>query len=1004
MLTISLRSLCAGASLAAITLALATPSAAFAQATEQTPESQTEDAGQQATAEEVAGPLETPEDAEAEIVVTGSRIARPEFDTPNPITSFTAASIEQSGLTNVTDFLVQNPALIGSSTSADNSGSNAGFGTTGINLLNLRNLGTNRTLVLVDGRRHVSGLPGSAAVDINTIPTDLIERVDVVTGGASAVYGADAVSGVVNFVLKRNFDGISARGQAGISEQGDTGNRFGSVTVGKNFAGDRANVAVSYEFSEEDRVNSFDRRRTGDPLFSFSLVRDPGDIPDVAGRPDRVLTNNLRYADSSTDGAIDIDFDGIPEFTGTGAVYDRGRLLPSSNGLTQGGSSTPLAGYQGDLRGKTRRHNVNVLTSFEVSDALRVFAQGKYVDTLGFSIAQPTFDFFTYITPENPFIPINIAAVAPDGVLLSRDNFDLGVRGETVKRETLRGVVGADGRISPNARYEVSYVYGQTKTNNRSDNFRLSDRYFAALDAVIDPATGRPTCRSNLTPAGNIDPNNFDAPATTFRPGAGSGCAPINFFGENVISQAALDFVTVDLINLSKVSQNVVSGSISGDFGGQFELPGGPVRFAIGAEYREEKSRFVSDPFLQTGEVADIGQILPESGSFDVKEVFAELNVPILADLPFAETLSFGAAVRLSDYSTVGTTTTWKLDGIYAPIRDISFRGTYSKAVRAPNVSELFSPINGTFAFIDDPCDPINLPEGTSTRVANCNAALTALGINPGTFNPVNDPTATVSLPGRAGGNRELGEEEATSWTAGAVLRPSFLRGFTASFDWYDIELKDAVNTASAQDIVDLCVDQPTLDNVFCDAITRDPQTGFISDFFVAPQNVAEFETSGADLNLNYRFAPSATFGTFNLRVVANYLDTLSFVPTIGADVDIDRGEAFAPKYSGTADLTWTRGPVTLNYGVNYFSRTRRFTTEQTDANPDIADPSLIFFKRRLEHDFQGSVRAGEAFSFYAGVNNLSNEKPSPGSASYPVSFIGRYFYAGARIRFNAPF
>lgn len=292
--------------------------------------------------------------------------------------------------------------MIGSSTSSDNSGSNAGFGTTGVNLLDLRNLGTNRTLVLVDGRRHVAGLPGTAAVDINTIPTDLIERIDVVTGGVSAVYGADAVSGVVNFVLKRNFDGISARGQIGIPQQGDAGTRFAAITAGKNFAGDRANISLSYEFNEEDRVNAFDRRRSGDPLSSFGLVRDPTDFPDDPARPDRVLTNNLRYADSSTDGAIDIDFDGIPEFTGTGAVYDRGRLLRSSGGLTQGGSSTPLAGYQGDLRGKTRRHNVNVLTSFEISDALRVFAQGKYADTLGFSVAQPTFDFFTYYHAGKP--------------------------------------------------------------------------------------------------------------------------------------------------------------------------------------------------------------------------------------------------------------------------------------------------------------------------------------------------------------------------------------------------------------------------------------------------------------------------------------------------------------------------------------------------------------------------------------------------------------------------
>lgn len=976
------------ASVAAIVLAGVSP--AFAQ----------DSSGQTALpqAEDVATPTQQPSDDI--VVITGSRIARPETSSPNPVTSFSAATLEQSGRTNLTDFLVQNPALIGSTTSADQSGSTGGFGATGTNLLNLRNLGTDRTLVLVDGRRHVAGLPGSASVDINTIPKDLLERVDVQTGGASAIYGADGVSGVVNFILKRNFEGIRVRGQAGISEDGDAGNRFASITVGKNFADGRGNIALSYEFTDDDRLNSFDRARGGDPLATFSLVRNPDDFPDSPTVYDRVLLNNLRYADSSRDGAVDLNLDGIPDFTGTGAVYDRGRLLPSSGGLTQGGSSTPIAGYQGDLQPQNRVHNVNVISSFEFSDAFRVYAQGKYARTESFSVAQPSFDFSTYLAPDNAYLIERFgAAGAANGAFLSRDNFDLGVRGESTERETWRGVIGAEGGITGNARYDLSYTYGQTSSTFLSTNYRLADRYFAALDAVRDPVSGQIVCRSTIT-GGNIDPNNFDGPATTFTPGAGSACRPLNLLGENVASQAALDFINVDLLNSYKVQQHVVSGSISGDFGALFELPGGPVGFAIGAEYRKEISDFVSDPFLQRGELADIAQIAPERGSFDVKEVFAELRAPLLSDLPFAHTLEFNAAVRLSDYSTVGNTSTWAFSGIYAPVRDLRIRGTYSQAVRAPNITELFAPTNGTFSFIDDPCDPTNLPEGTSFRAANCTATLAAAGLTPAqiaAFNPVSDPTATVSLPGRVGGNPNLAEETARTWTAGIVLQPSFLRGLTITADWYDIRLENAVRTATAQEIVDLCVDQPTLDNVYCQSVTRSGTTGYVSDYLVGPQNVAAFETAGLDMSINYAF-DAGKIGRFNVRLQGNYLDKLTFVPTPGADVENSKFTDFVPEYSGNFDLTWTNGPVTLNYGLTYFSKTRRYTEDQLRANPDIADPQYFWYREKWEHDLQASFAVNDRFGFYFGVNNLTDEKGDVARIAYPYSEIGRYFYAGARI------
>ncbi len=965
-------------------------------------------------AEEVA-----PEDA---IVVTGSRIARPELNVANPIVAITAEAIEKTGQVNITDILIRNPALTASAGSSLAGGANANFGETGGNFLDLRNLGQNRTLVLVNGRRHVAGIPNSAAVDINSIPQDLIEKIDVLTGGASAIYGADGVSGVVNFVMKRNFEGLTARAQTGISSRGDAASQLISVVAGKNFADNKGNIAVAYEYNNSNRVSSFDRNFSGNPLKNFGIFTNTADfLPDpITGDPvddpnifDRIPYNNLTWADSAPDGAVDLDGDFIPDFTGSGLPYDRGIVLRSASGRAIGGSNTPTAGYFGDLQPKSQRHAGNILASFEVSPALRLFAEGKYVQAKAFSVGQPSFDFFTVLAADNAYLNDRFGAgAAPDGAFLTRDNLDLGLRGESNKRETYRGVIGADGAISDNARYEISYVYGQTKSRNTQTSNLIADRYFAALDAVRDPVSGNIVCRSTLDGTANIDPNNFDQQASTFTPGAGSICRPLNFLGSGVASQEALDFVLAENTNRSKIQQHVVSGSVSGDFGALFSLPGGPVGFAFGAEYRKEKSTDTPDQLIQDGSFRDFAAVAPSSGKFDVKEIFAELSAPILADVPFAKLLSVSAAARVSDYSTVGTTYTWKFDGIYAPIDDIRFRGSYSQAVRAPNIGELFQPNSGTFLFVTDPCDVTRLNDGTSTRAANCATILSGLGLSAAqiaTFSPSTDAQNTTTRRGLVGGNPDLTEETAKTWTAGVVVRPSFIPGLTMTFDWYDIAIKGAVNTPTATELADLCVDQPTADNRFCENIFRATGTGFVLGdgndpqqrigFIVGPENVANFKTAGADFSVRYAFSPSENLGDFAFNLNGGYLDSITFVPSIGAETDDDILESYNPRWRGSASVDWKLGNFSLNYGVTYFSKTRRFTTEQIEANPDLTDPRFFFFKERWEHDIRAAFELDEGFQFYGGVNNLFDELPALGSLSYPVSGIGRYIYVGAKVR-----
>jgi len=978
-----------------------------------------------ASAQDIASPGNTVASDEETIIVTGTRIAvDPNLETANPIVSISADAIENSGLTNVTSLLAQTPALFNSETNFDAAGSQARFGAAGVNLLDLRNLGPNRTLVLVNGRRHVAGVPGEAAVDINTIPVALIDRIDVLTGGISAIYGGDGVSGVVNFIMKRDFEGMDFRAQQGISKFGDAPSTFISGTVGKNFDGGRGNIALSYEYRRDGRV-SFADRPFGQPDASF-FVRNPNDIPDDPNVPDEVPLSDIRYFGSSPDGAVFVTFFPLfipstpPDFRGGGQPYNGGLFLPEAGFLGVGGDDTSVAAYQGDLQAGTSQHNFNILTSYELTPSVRLYAEGKYLTSKAFTVAQPSFDFFTYVQSDNPFIPASIqAAIAPgnfgifglpDGVLVNRDNFDLGTRNERISRDLFRGVLGFDGDLSDNIRFDVSYVYGQNKFTFINENNRLADRYFAALDAVDEGQflTGTPNgnivCRVDLT-GGPISFVNFGYGAQTFTPGDGS-CQPLNIFGEGVASQAALDFINVDLRNHVKLEQHVINGYISGDFGDRLELPGGPVSFALGGEYRKEKSSFRPDDIAKqsidfdpmTSVLADLALLADEDGSFDVWEVFGEVKLPILSDVPFAHRLDVGAAIRFSDYSTIGSTTTWKVDGSWAPIPDIILRGTYSEAVRAPNITELFAPTQGGFSFLTDPCSPVNVNNGSEFRAANCRALIEGLGVDYDSFDFDSSIDASAGILGVSSGNPDLKEEKAKTWTAGVVLQPQAVPRLAVSFDWYDIRLTNAVNVASLQQTTEFCVDAPSIDNAFCNNITRDPTTGYVVNYLVRPENVAFFETAGADMTVAYS-VDAGKLGSIALRGTVGYLDKLKFLPANGGTVDIDRGEAGAPKWLGTGDITWSLDNFQVNYGLNYVSHQRRYEYDVTANDPDIVDPQYLYIRSVMTHDLQFSATTSdEKATFYVGVNNLTNELPSIGEAQYPVSFLGRFFYAGIRI------
>lgn len=948
-----------------------------------------------------------------EIVVTSSRIRQSRDTFSNPVVAIDAEAIQQSGTTSLSNFLKEQPALVGSRDAHDAAGSNAFIGGTGLSLLDLRNLGYARTLVLVDGRRHVAALPGTAAVDVDTIPIALVDRIDVQTGGASAIYGADGVSGVVNFVMKKDFEGVDAKAQFGRSSHGDAESRIYSVAAGKNFAAGRGNISFALEQASEERLHSHRRSFAGTSSY-VSFVENPADPDDDPSVPDRVPMRDVRFWDSSPHGGIFIDEFDRPQFNGDDTPFDIGTLPQPGPGLPpirpylqQGGDGTPTYGYVGDLLPEIDRRTANLFVTYELSPAARLFGELKYSRSESYSQSSPTFDFFLEIGADNPFLPPNIAArVAETGVpaiYMSRDHFDLGIRSENIERDTFRSVLGIGGDLTDRIRYEVSYVYGETKVDNRIGNNRYNDRFAAAIDAVRDPVTGERVCRSSLDPT--AEPPNLwwqewdtyqPAPGTwagSFTPGPNSGCVPINLFGHGSVSEEAAAWIMTDSLSRSKIDQHVVQAYLSGDTGAWFELPAGAPGFALGVERREEASK--STPPLEDTLGLTFGNVLlPTHGRYDVSEVFAELNIPLIERRPFAERLSLDGAVRFSDYSTTGSATTWKTGLIWAPTTDIAFRATVAEATRAPNIDELFDPGGQNFGGISDPCDTNRLDEGSSTRAANCAALLTGLGVDPTTFRDQN--SATVA--GISHGNPDLEEEIAKTKTIGVVVRPRFVPNLSLSIDWYDIKLTNAISVASAQEMARICVDSPTLDNEFCDLITREAGTGRITGFVQSPLNVARFTTEGYDFTVDYRLETDR-IGAFDFRVVGNKLEDLTFIHLPDSEPDPEAGEADAPEWQANFDLTWQLDSLLVHYGVNYFAETYRYSFQQRRANPDMVAREYRKYDARFTHDMQVRYGFANGLSVYAGVDNLTNQKPDIGALFYPVSAVGRYWYVGATFK-----
>lgn len=981
----------------------------------------------------------TGEDLRDVVVVTGSRIARPALEAPAPVTSITSDNIQRSGETNLSELLNEVPALVGSIDNDDST--NANIGSTGLNNLNLRNLGANRTLVLVNGRRHVGGSGSSTAVDINTIPVDLIERVDVLTSGTSSIYGADAVTGVVNFIMRDDFEGVSVRAQGGLTpDHGDAENYFASIAAGKNFGDGRGNIVAAFEYSNESGIDSSDRDFASSQFFA--LLDNPDFDPNGPDIRQRIFLQDATIAFAAPGGAVALDFfDGFDllfDLEGDGDPYDLGQPVTFRN--TIGGSATRISDLTGSLTSDIKRYVGNVNARYDFNPNVRGFLEMKFAEVDSAAESSPAFsDLVPILVNENPFTPqaiVDAAATAGvDTVFISHDLFELGRRGEEARRRTYRIAGGIETKVFPgsfdNLGLDFSVVYGRTSEQFTATNNLVLDRFYAALDAVNDPATGRPTCRTNLDPSAlppqipfpggfgflgffdafntAVTPDNFGT-TPFFTPGPASGCQPLNLFGLGNASQSAIDFVNDDSLRKARIEQLVLSATLHGDTSGVIDLPAGPIGFAAGLEYRDEESSD-TPPLIDTAGLTFGNRIFPTTGTYDVFEGYAEVSVPLFADKAFAKLLRVDGAVRVSDYSTVGSTLAWHAGGVYSPFDDLRFRGTYSIAVRAPNIGELFSPQNQSFFLPDDPCDIDNIPLAADPglRAANCAAILAPLGVDPTTFE--GDDILNATFPGLVGGNPDLTEEKAKTWTVGLVYQPGWLNGFSFAADYFKIGISDGIITPASQDIVDQCVDLASINNGFCSLIQRRADGG-LSFLEVVPVNVASFETSGVDYEMNYAFDPAdiglPNIGRFNLRYVGSYLERLDVVSLPGQAADEERDESTtllgddAPVHVGALDLTWFYDRLSMNYRWRY--RDRIFRDEIDEFDAAAAQGVILFEPARTSalstHDVQIRYELRDGAEIYAGVNNFLDQEPDIGSIGTPVNPVGRFVYGGFSLRF----
>ncbi len=1000
-----------------------TPSPADNSATPQIPETTTPPEGQtvipstSATGENV----ETAQD----IVVTGSRIPQPNLTSASPVTVVTAQEVKLQGTTRTEDLINSLPQSFAAQ------GSNISNGATGTATVNLRGLGSSRTLVLVNGRRLMPGDPRSPVADINFIPAPLIQRVDVLTGGASSVYGADAVSGVVNFIMDTSFRGLRLDAQSSVfmHENGASDDiieaneaRNFRPPTGMSVNGAAQDVALAFGAGFDDNrgsLTAYATYRKQRPVLQST--RDYSFCALSANSPANTESLGRRFNCGGSATSANGTF-----FTNVGTFQVEGdQFVPGSTPFNFG----PFNYFQRP----DERYTLGAFAEYEISEGAKPYLEAMFMDDRSVAQIAPSGNFFatntincdnpllsaqqlaTICVPENTFVDANgiTQAVAYTG----RRNVEGGGRQDDLRHTAYRLVAGIRGDFLRGVSYDTYYQFGTTILAQTYLNDFSIRRLGQALD-IVTGADGQPVCRGTIS--GTAD----------------QGCVPFNIFSEGGVTQDALNFLQTPGFARGDVQETIANFNVTfqgGEYGLQIPWANRGIGVNVGAEYRKEALDFDTDTAFSTGDLAGQGgPTIGVEGEFDVRELFAEVELPIMND-SFLHEVTLTAGYRYSDYKVADNsfdTHTYKVAAEVAPIRDIRVRGSYNRAVRAPNVVELFAAQAIGLGLNDDPCAG---PAVGGLVNGNTQAQCALTNVSAGQFgNILQNPAQQYNSFN--GGNPNLSPETADSYTAGIVLQPRFIPGLAVTVDYFDIRVRDAIGVIGADTIVTQCL--ATADPFFCDRILRAPGSGslFLGNGAVTDlnTNVGGVSTKGIDINASYA-RQIGRLGSLNLSLVGTYLDELISNP-IG-DTTFDCTGFFGGQ-CGTPNPEWRhkfRAGFTLPNGIGFSGQWRYFsklksTVRSTDTdlcptlptdpptcNPASTNAGLNPANRQLKamnyFDFAMQARVSDRFNFRIGANNVFDTRPpiagsqvigagSGNGNTYPQVYdsLGRYLFAGITV------
>ena len=927
------------------------------------------------------------------IQVTGSRIKRFSEVAPTPVTSITGVELVNAGITNVADLLQKLPASgVGSSPTTT---TNSIFGA-GINTTDLRQLGEGRTLVLVNGRRYVGASVDNPAVDLNGIPTEMIERMDVVHGGASAVYGSDAVAGVVNIILKKSQDTIDFNYKKSTPEQSGGGSEFFSFTFGDE--GEKTSFITSLSYSETEQLSAEQRDFLRNPV---TTLRNPDNTSDKDGLPERVLADGkwAQYGGLQTLGIYDRAGDAfLPD--GHFVFGDNGELTPFATGGGPQPAPNDQHRYFGDefangykfiehqyLATPLRRFNVfsNVVNNYHEDHSMNF--EISFSKASAYSESSPIFLYSTLRADNAFWHPDAKAQFAEAGY---EDDDTIGVyklaqgfgnRTYEDDRTSLNTTLSFQGVLLDDYDYEVYFSYGRNKNDTVWNGEFLEENYNNAIDAVLIDGVVR--C-ANRNEEGELL-------------GALDGCQPLSLFGLNGASQEAMDYVTTSA-SISKVKQQQIIGGVLSGYA--FEMPAGGVSFALSAEHRKETGSNKPGAAMQNNLVFG-NFVYGWEGSFTVDEIGLETSIPLLADAPFVESLSLELAARYMDYSSVGDNVAWKVGFNYAVNDQLRFRATKSQSVRAPSLSQIHAAGTQSFAPYRDPCDQVEIAtadaEKKSNIIANCKAA----GIpNPGPLESNWRPSVDwrgVTPPSVNSGNPNLKEETSDDTLFGFIYTPT--EDLTLIVDYWSFDVEDAIASLGAQRVVNDCYEASSLDNTSCELVDRDPATKEISIVRNAPYNLASYALKGVDIESTYKY--ETEFGSFDFRLLATYLEHREFNTDVANEeyeFNPTVGEVRYPRWQGNLTIGYTYDDLYVGLIGKYRHSTvndRKWTAEVNNYN-DV--PSYT------EWTLNARYTVNEMIEVRAGVANLFDITPprNPGTFDEGEFFdvYGRRLNVGLNIRF----